>query len=124
MSDPLAHFKDKRIMVVEDGYFIADETRSRLEALGAAVVGPAPTVAEAVALLKWNRIDAAILDIRLADEMSYPIAEQLERLDIPFVFASACEMEMPACYKGYILCSRPGALTVIARALFARPGDH
>jgi hypothetical protein len=38
-------------------------------------------------------IDAAILDVNLNDLRSYPVAEQLERRGVPFVFATGYDVE-------------------------------
>jgi CheY-like chemotaxis protein len=113
-------FKGKRILVVEDEYFIADDTRRRLESLGASVIGPAASVARAIALIRWHKVDAAILDIKLNGETSYPVAEELERLAIPFVFASAYDRILPQKFQGYLLCSTLDELSLIGEALFGR----
>ena len=41
----------RRVLVVEDEYFIADDLRHQLEACGAEVLGPVPRVGEALALI-------------------------------------------------------------------------
>ncbi len=48
----------------------------------------AARVAKAVDLVASEAIDGAILDVNLAGEPSYAVAEQLRRRGIPFVFAS------------------------------------
>jgi len=57
----------RRILVVEDEYFSAEELREALHRLGAEVVGPVPTGEAALALLKSEPIDAAVLDIGHGD---------------------------------------------------------
>ncbi|MBB3564568.1 DNA-binding response OmpR family regulator [Rhizobium sp. BK512] len=54
----------KRVLIVEDDYFIADETRRALESAGAIVIGPASSVESALALIDSTTPDGAILDIR------------------------------------------------------------
>jgi CheY-like chemotaxis protein len=78
----------RRILVVEDKYFIAEELREALDRLGATMVGPAPTGEKALALLTAEPIDAAVLDINLRGEMSFAVADALEERGIPFVFAT------------------------------------
>jgi CheY-like chemotaxis protein len=78
----------RRILVVEDEYFIAEELREALDRLGATVVGPVPTGEKALALLKSEPIDMAVLDINLRGEMSFAVADALEERGIPFVFAT------------------------------------
>ena len=78
----------KRILVVEDEPLIAMEIAVVLERAGFAVLGPAGSVAHALALLEPAGCDAAVLDVNLGDETSEPIAQRLSRSGIPFVTVS------------------------------------
>lgn len=110
---------DKRILVVEDEYFLADETRRQLVALTADVVGPVATVEDAIALIETEVVDGAILDIHLGEEFVFPVADKLEALDIPFVFATGYDpIVVPEKFSGFLLCEKPTELSKIARALF------
>jgi CheY-like chemotaxis protein len=112
-------FTGKHILIVENEYFVADDVRRLLEAAGAVVVGPAPSVDIGLSLIDQSHIDAAILDIRLEGETVFPIAERLQDLDIPFVFATAyLDADIPQRYGGYFLTGKPTELEVIAKALF------
>ncbi len=76
-----------RILVVEDEPILADTLKLDLEAQGAIVLGPAPSVSKAIACIaEADVIDAAVLDVKLRGENSFPIASDLDRQDIPFVF--------------------------------------
>jgi len=113
-------FNGKRILVVEDEYFLADETRRQLVRLNSTVVGPTATVEEALSLIEAQKIDGAILDIHLGDELVFPVAEKLDGLDIPFVFATGYDASVvPDRFSGFLLCEKPTELGKIARALFA-----
>jgi CheY-like chemotaxis protein len=94
----LAH---RRILVVEDEYFLADDMAHSLQKLGAEVVGPVPTRDKALALLSsGERVDAAVLDINLRGETVFPVAETLIRQGVPFVFATGYDQSaVPAAYK-------------------------
>jgi CheY-like chemotaxis protein len=118
-------FVGKKVLIVEDEYFLADETRRKLEDIGAVVVGPVGTVKAALELLETEQIDAAILDIHLIDEHVFPVAEELERRDIPFVFATGYDPSiLPAKFTGFALCEKPTELGDIAEALFGTcPSD-
>jgi CheY-like chemotaxis protein len=112
-------FAGKRVLIVEDEYFLADETRRKLEAAGATVVGPVGAVAAALDLLDTENVDAAILDIHLGEELVFPVADELERRDIPFVFATGYDPSiLPAKFTGFTLCEKPTELGDIAKALF------
>ncbi|WP_311043480.1 response regulator [Rhizobium lentis] len=113
-------FAGKRVLVVEDEYFLADEVRRKLSQLQALVVGPASSVEAALALIEQEEIDAAILDVHLGDEFVFPVAEKLDELDIPFVFATSYDPAfIPKEFSGFTLCEKPTELEKIAKALFA-----
>lgn len=77
-----------RVLVVEDEYFIADDMADMLTRYGAEVVGPAPTLDNAMDLLGREAIDCAVLDVNLRGQMAYPLADELGRRGVPFVFAT------------------------------------
>lgn len=77
-----------RILVVEDEFLIAAALCDMLEEASAVVVGPCSTVRQGLQALGQQAVDAAILDINLNGEWSDPIAEELDRLGIPFVFTT------------------------------------
>ena len=76
-----------RVLVVEDEFLIVLETEQMLDRLGCVVIGPAPTVARALALLDREEPDLAILDVNLG-ERSTPIAEALRARGVPFALAT------------------------------------
>lgn len=78
----------KRVLVVEDEALIAFAVEDMLLALGCEVVGPALRLDQAQALAASHPLDAAILDVNLTDSRSYPVAGELARRGIPFVFAT------------------------------------
>ena len=120
MKDDLALFRGKSVLVVEDDFLLAEQTRRELERNGAIIVGPVPSVELGLELVDTARIDAAILDVNLDGEMVFPIADRLSELNIPFVFASGYDtIKIPKSYSGYVLCEKPTELAVIAVALFA-----
>lgn len=113
-------FATRHVLIVEDEYLLADETRRKLEGLGATIVGPASHVSQALALIEEQRVDAAILDIHLDGELVFPVADRLTALSIPFVFATGYDPSIiPDRFPGFILCEKPFALEQIAKALFA-----
>ena len=78
----------KRILVVEDESLVAMLLEDMLVDLGFAVVGPALTLQRALDLLETEPVDAAILDVNLGSCRSYPVAEKIAAMGIPFLFAS------------------------------------
>jgi CheY-like chemotaxis protein len=79
----------RRILVVEDEYFLADELDMALTEAGAAVLGPAPSVDAALRVLDQGiEPDIAVLDINLGGELAYPVADVLADRGIPFLFTT------------------------------------
>ncbi|WBV43774.1 response regulator [Pseudoroseomonas cervicalis] len=78
----------RRILVVEDEALIAMLVEDALLEAGAAVLGPAATVEEALELFEAERPEAAVLDINLAGQASTPVADRLVERDVPFVVAT------------------------------------
>lgn len=77
-----------RAFVVEDETLVSMLLEDLLEELGCTVVGTAAQVARALRLVDTIPADIAIIDINLAGEKSYPIAEALQSHHIPFIFAT------------------------------------
>ena len=78
----------RRVLLVEDEAVIAFAVEDMLDELGCAVVGPAFRLEEAMELARVETIDAAILDVNLNDQRSYPVADELTRRGVPFLFAT------------------------------------
>jgi CheY-like chemotaxis protein len=75
-----------RILVVEDMLLIAEVIVDELHDHGYRVVGPAARVEQALALVTSAELDGALLDVNLAGERCFPIADELEKRSIPYVF--------------------------------------
>ena len=109
----------KRILVVEDDYFIAKGLVRDLERLGAAVIGPVPTIAQALAAIAAEALDAAVLDVNLRGEMAYPVADKLLAQGLPFVLATGYSSSaLPSRYAGVPHCDKPVEVGGLAAALF------
>lgn len=78
------------VVVVEDDYFIAMDLERVLSQAGAHVVGPFSQAAQAREALQHHSDAplAAVLDINIAGSMIYPLAEELQGAQVPFVFAT------------------------------------
>lgn len=110
MSEQARILDGRRIMVVEDDYLVALGLSTVLEEAGAHVVGPVASAQEAVALLEEGRemIDAAVLDVDLNGEKSYPVADALASRDIRFIFATGYGIDALAeGYRHYPRCQKP-----------------
>jgi CheY-like chemotaxis protein len=83
-------FAGQRVLLVEDDALIAMNMTDMLDALGCVMLGPAARVGEALAAVEAadGAIDAAVLDVNLAGQPSFPVADALAERQIPFVFAT------------------------------------
>jgi CheY-like chemotaxis protein len=77
-----------RILVVEDEMMVLANIELALDEMGCTSVCAAATIPEALALLDGRKFDAAMLDVNLNGERSYPVADALARHGIPFVFST------------------------------------
>ena len=108
----------RRVLIVEDEYFLADDMAQALQKLGAQVIGPVPTPDKALALLTDKPVDAAILDINLKGRMVFPVADALREQGIPFVFATGYDAAaVPETYKDVPRWEKPFDPAALASAL-------
>ena len=76
-----------RILIVDDEPLIAAMLEEWLSELGHVAVGPAHNLAQALELA-GSDVDAAIVDVSLGDDNSYPLAEALMARGLPFALAT------------------------------------
>lgn len=109
----------RRILLVEDDYFIANELQEELKKLGAAILGPVATVAEALEVLAAHQdADGAILDVNLGGEMVFPVVDALRRRNVPVVLATGYDESMiPERYADLPRFEKPARTDRIVRAL-------
>jgi CheY-like chemotaxis protein len=84
----------KRILIVEDEFYIALDLSRALSAAGAHVVGPFPDCADALQALERKKVDAAVLDVKLQAGTACAVAKELKRRHIPFLLATGYERYM------------------------------
>ena len=77
-----------RVLVVEDEAAISMLLEDMLMDFGCEVVGPAARLSSALDLSRSETFGVAILDVNLAGEAIYPVAEVLAGRGIPFVFST------------------------------------
>lgn len=77
-----------RILVVEDEMIVALLLHDMLVELGCLVIGPAASVDEALVMIETQPLDAAVLDVNLSGQMSYPVADALIARNVPFVLST------------------------------------
>ncbi|HKU16987.1 MAG TPA: response regulator [Steroidobacteraceae bacterium] len=108
----------RRVLVVEDDYFIALELCTALRSAGAEVLGPARDVESGLAAIGEQRLDCAVLDINLRGRMAFPIAAELRKRGVPTIFATGYDETMvPAEHAATLRLEKPVNLPVLCRAV-------
>jgi CheY-like chemotaxis protein len=77
-----------KILLVEDQMLIAMDVENMLEDNGIKTIETATSSAMALEKLKSYVPDVAILDINLGSDTSIPVARELHRRGVPFLFAT------------------------------------
>jgi DNA-binding NtrC family response regulator len=80
----------KSVLIVEDDPIIAQAMARLVEDKLDCSTETAGSVASAMALLNAD-VGFGILDVQVADGVSYPVAEELTHRHIPFMFVSASD---------------------------------
>src|SRR5689334_20757210 len=84
---------DRRILVVEDEAIIALEMESILTEASYDVVS-CGSLQSGLKVAEDQSFDAAVLDLNLHGQMSFPIADALAEKNIPIIFVSGYEPEV------------------------------
>jgi DNA-binding LytR/AlgR family response regulator len=115
-ATPLA---GRKILLLEDEYYLADELRRTLEGAGAVVVGPFGEIEDGLAALtSREELNGAVLDINLHGRSVLPVAKELRRLGIPFVFTTGYDRAaIPEFVQDVPRCEKPIDQTELVRLL-------
>ena len=91
------------VLIVEDDAIIALDFEDTIFGFGVKRVRCAGSVARALRLIADRAPDFALLDVGLASEKSFAVAERLEAMQIPFVFITGYggEFGLPPSAEGH-----------------------
>lgn len=96
------------MLVVEDDYYLADDTQRTLEAAGAQVAGPYARAADSLSRVAEGRVDCGVLDVNLGEGPSFATARALRRQRVPFVFLTGYGRDiLPDDFDGVELLEKP-----------------
>jgi DNA-binding response OmpR family regulator len=96
------------VLLVEDEPLIALDGEVTLQALGVADVVCVRTLADGLAALDIKNFHAALLDLRLGDQSSIPLATRLAALDVPIAFLTGFQGDaLPAEFRNSPLLPKP-----------------
>lgn len=109
----------RRVLVIEDEYFLADDIARALRQLGAQIVGPTGELKEASNLLDGDlAIDAAVVDINLQNDMVFPLARAMRARKVPLVFTSGYDRKsIDAEFQDVRLWEKPLNIAAMAHDL-------
>lgn len=109
----------RRVMVVEDESLVAMLLETILHDLGCDVVGPVSNIGDGLrAVAGETTLDAAVLDVNVAGQEVFPIAEALKARGIPFVFSTGYgESGLPDHWRGHPTVQKPFTDAAIRDAL-------
>jgi len=109
----------RRVLVVEDEFFIAEDIADALRELGAEVIGPVPRLAEALAMINGSGpIDFAVLDLNLEGGADFSAADALIAHGIPFIFVTGYDRSfLPLRFRHVPYWEKPVDLRALAQAL-------
>jgi DNA-binding response OmpR family regulator len=106
--------KPMQVMIVEDDALLAIDLTDMLSHRGFQVIGPCSSVERALQTMADHQPDAAILDIDLNGHMSFPVADALAVLNVPFLWLSGSSPDtLPEQYRIRPFVSKPFVPAVI-----------
>ena len=107
-----------KLMVVEDEFLVATSLEMVLESAGYAVVGPIPSVGEALEAVAGQAADLALLDVNIAGHQVYPVADALAARHLPFIFLTGCNgADMPARFAAVPMLVKPFSVESLLEAI-------
>jgi CheY-like chemotaxis protein len=124
----MASLDGLRVLVVEDELLVAMVVENILGHAGCLVVGPFRQVRKAIEAARMEAIDIALLDVNLAGERVFPVAEVLAQRGVPFVFMTGYGPGvLPAQYADRPMVGKPfkapDLIDRLSNALCAHPAQ-
>jgi DNA-binding response OmpR family regulator len=98
----------RRVLLVEDEVLVAMLVETALEDENCTIVGPYGDLGEALEAARSEALDLAVLDINLAGQMVFPVAEVLAARGVPFLLLSGYgEAALPGDRRHWPICAKP-----------------
>lgn len=121
MTQPLT---GRRVLVVEDESLVAMLIETILEDMDCIPVGPAANIEEGLRLVADTQdLDAALLDVNVAGQQIFPVADALKARGVPFVFSTGYgEGGLPDEWRGQPTVQKPFTEAAIRDALMKAMG--
>jgi len=114
-----AVLRDLSVLIVEDEFIVAVGLENTFRNAGAGDVTVIGNIADAWDAVRSTRFDFALLDIRLPDGYSFPLAMNLMAQEVPVVIHSGhAEIYHSARLPGITFCPKPATPAEIVHASF------
>ncbi len=121
----VAALSGMHVLLVEDEALLSAAMEDELEALGIVPLGPCPSVASAMDVIGSGvHLDGALLNVRLRGQLSFPIADELQRRSIPFVFVTGSDPTVTKHYPGVPVHPKPADMADIVSSLALLIGER
>jgi DNA-binding response OmpR family regulator len=106
-----------KILIVDDEPLITTLIEDWLSELGHEVIGPAHNLARALELAETD-IDAAVVDVSLGKDNSYPLVDALIGRDLPFALATGHGQDgIEPQYRGHSILKKPFDFATFRRTI-------
>ena len=106
------------VLIVEDEYFLADDLARGFADKGISILGPVPSIDQAMALVERQQVNLAVLDIALDDSKVYDVADALIAQDVPVLFVTGYDRyAIPDRYADVPICQKPASAKDVILAL-------
>ncbi|MDQ0316478.1 HWE histidine kinase domain-containing protein [Amorphus orientalis] len=127
-SAPITLSSTTHVLLVEDHMLIALDVEAGLEDQGVESIVTAASASEALEKVRARLPDVAVLDVNLGEETSIPVAEELTRRGVPFLFATGYGdgSMIPSDFAAVPVVRKPyetDALITALSALLAPPAE-
>lgn len=118
-ASTLATLVDRRILVAEDEYIIAEEIATVLAEAGAEALGPMANVADALHFVAAEEgIEGALLDVNLHGGAIWPVVDALLARGVPVVLVTGYDAgALPGAYAHLPRCEKPISGRALIRTL-------
>lgn len=120
----MSSVRNKRVLIVEDEYFLAGDLKDELERRGALVVGPFGSVDDAARMIATTPLDCAVVDLNLHGRSGLALLDHLRDNGTPALIVSGYDsedIETPDAEERLVKPASPTAISSAIETLLARP---
>jgi len=98
----------KRILIVEDEFYLAEDCAQEIVRHGMQVIGPIGNVESALQTLAQDGPDGAIIDLNLQGELAFKVVQTVRDRGMPFVvYTGYSRLAFPVQLAGIVTVEKP-----------------